>query len=167
MAIARIVKASQGKWLLKGMFFEMCPPHKREEYCSFTLKEDDHEGYVSMKKLYLQYNDPTEYQFAIEVLGNYSHWKLLSNCDWFKPYVESWRDEMEAKLTSEAVRQIALASMEEKGFQAAKWLAEKGYKEKQVGAKSKAAKAKEAKINQMVDEDLEKDAVRLGLRAIK
>jgi hypothetical protein len=70
----------------------------------YTLKSEDHQGFKSLKKLYLDEEDITEYRFANKYLDSYEHWKILLKCTWFKPLVESWREELKLKLQSRLYR---------------------------------------------------------------
>lgn len=154
-------KASQGKWLLKSLFWELCDPEKRNEFARYTIKDEPHEGYPSLRQLYIAMQDVTEYEFATTYLGGYAHWKNLCACAWFKPIVEEWREELEVKLRSQAIREIKAHSTSEKGFQAAKWLAEKGWEEKKVGGKSKAEQKKEERVTERIHSSIEEDITRL------
>jgi len=134
-------KDAQGRFLTQGLFFERCVFDELfgEEWIPpFTLKEYDHEHkgkkYKSLRQIYLSYEDPTEYQFAIDTLGSWDHWMKLQDSPWFKPFLESWRAELEVKIRSQGIRNMLVASAGEKGIQAAKWLAEGSWKEqRQVG----------------------------------
>lgn len=92
------------KLLTKSLFFETTLADKA--LVVYTLKAWDHLGYPSLERLYLDVADPTEYRFAKAHLDGWSHWKLLTSLDWFKPYVQNWRAELEVKLRSEAVAKI-------------------------------------------------------------
>jgi hypothetical protein len=72
----------------------------------YTLKDNDHAGLPSLKRLYLEECDPTEYRFATKYLGGWEHWKKLRECEWFKPYLDSWREELELRLKSDQYYRI-------------------------------------------------------------
>lgn len=81
------------------------------QHARFTLKDHDHEGYVSLYRLYMECDDPTEYLFATQHLGGWAHWERLCECDFFKPYVARWRKELELRFRANALRNIhALAN---------------------------------------------------------
>lgn len=67
--------------------------------------------------------DPTEYDFAMEFLGNWEHWEVLKNARWFQPYLDSMRAELEAKLRRDAITRYATAAGKGDAM-AAKWFAE-------------------------------------------
>lgn len=110
----------------------------------YTLKDTDHKGYDSLYRLYMEVLDPTEYRFANSYLDGWGHWKQLSVCNWFKPYIDRWREELQLKIASEALTRImAEASTDRKeSFAANKYLLEKGWQPKgadKVGRPSKEA----------------------------
>lgn len=90
---------------LKGLFYEQVGADKGTVL--YTLKDEDHLGFPSLYKKYMEAEDPTEYRFATENLDGVEHWEMLTSCSWFKPYVERWRRELELKITSEAIARIS------------------------------------------------------------
>lgn len=160
---AKRLLGDQGMPLTKAMFFETCLPERREKYCSFTLKDREHEGYASLKQYYMQYDDPTEYEFAIDVFGSYQHWKTLVECEWFTPYLSLWREEQEIRLRSKAIKQIAEHALGEKGYSASKWIAEAQWKPKAVGAPSAKDKAAKERVSASIDKEISSDLQRLSL----
>lgn len=143
-----------GARLTKGLFFEMTLADKSSVL--YTLKNQDHRGYPSLYRLYMEEMDPTEYRFAVRHLESWDHWKQLTACTWFKPHVEGWREELQLKLASEALTRIMLeASSERKeSFAANKYLLEKGWAKStgdRVGRPSKEAIKHQAR--QMVHEN--------------
>lgn len=152
-------KDEQGRFLTAGLFKETntspnyTPP--------FTLKEDDVGEYKSMRKLYLGYEDPTEYEFAMAVLGSWDHWQKLCNTGWFKPYLEVWRNELEIKLRSRAIKQVARIAKDKDS--AARWLAEGKWRENKRGRPSKDEVERQKKIAAGIESDTEEDLKRLGL----
>lgn len=155
-------KDSMGRYRTQSLFFET--NSVASETPVFTLKPQDHKGYPSMKRLYLEYMDPTEYSFAIEVLGSWEHWLRLTGCDWFQEYITAWRDELDLKLRSEGVKRMrALANDGNKD--AAKWLAEKGWNKRSgAGRPSKEEVERERKQQARIASDIHGDAARLGIK---
>lgn len=98
------LKNTSGTFRTKALFYEMTMADKSSVV--FTLKPQDHLGYPSLKKLYLEARDPTEYVFANTVLGGWEHWQKLLECDWFVPYITIWREELELLLKAEAYKSI-------------------------------------------------------------
>ncbi len=143
-----------------------------EQY--FTLSNEDREIdgkiYISVYKKYMEYFHVPgqEYDFANEVLGGWKHWcRLCANAQLYKE-IALWREEMDIKLRSTAIKSLINTSFENNaaGANAAKWLAEKGYELKR-GRPSKAEREgylkQEEKLKDVVDEDLE----RVGLTLVK
>jgi hypothetical protein len=97
-------KTPQGKHYLRGLFYEETLADKST--VSYTLKDDDYAGYPSLRRLYLETNDPTEYEFACKYLAGWKHWEMLSESAWFKPYVTRWRKELDLRLKSKALVKI-------------------------------------------------------------
>lgn len=155
---------SNGVRLMSSLFVETCgTPGASPVY---TLYDYDKDGYPSLYKKYMETADPTEYTFATAYLHDWKHWQALVNSDWFKPYVERWRQELELKLKSAALKRMLDDSLEpgRDGQAAAKFVLEKGWGEKHTkGRPSKEqvrqAADKLASEGSSVDNDME----RLGL----
>lgn len=164
-------KDTQGRFLTKSLFKETSTLEQRRKFTpEFTLKEDDISGYKSMRKLYLSYEDPTEYAFAIEVLGSWDHWQKLANSNWFKEdYLDAWRYELEIKLRSKGILTMSTLAVIDKNKDAAKWLAQGGWnvsgsaRGRPTKAEVEGEKKKAAAIKTSVSEDAE----RLGLHIVK
>jgi len=111
---------------LKGLFFETTEADKSSVV--YTLKDVDHLGYPSLYRLYMASNDVTEYSFATQHLDDWEHWKELTNCTWFKPYVKRWREERAVRDRSRnlaAMTDIADDTNNKSSFQALKYLLER------------------------------------------
>lgn len=155
---------SNGVRLLSSLFVETC--RTPEATPVYTLSDNDKPGYPSLYKLYMEVADPTEYVFATTHLHDWKHWIALSTADWFQPYVERWRSELELKIKSMALRRMIddSASGGRDGQSAAKFILEKGWAPKnEKGRPSKQdireAADRIASDGSQVDNDLE----RLGL----
>lgn len=141
----------------------------------FTIKDRDHtvDGvtYPSLKKIYMSYDHIPgfEYEFAMDVFGSWEHWDRLINESAVRKYLKDWRMELEIKLKAKAMSQLIKASRENdpKGFQAAKYLADSGYRESgKKGRPSKEEVERERKIAAGVSETLAADMERLGLSVV-
>lgn len=125
-----LFKDSKGHWRTSSLFYETSPaPHDDALY---TLKDADHKGYRSLKRLYLQMQDPTEANFADEYLGGWTHWEhMLTKNQWFLPYVEEWRKALRAKLASIGVSYMINEVVNEgkSAMQAARFLVNNGWLE--------------------------------------
>lgn len=84
---------SKNVLLQRGLFLETANTKKTAIY---TLKDYDYEGYPSLKRLFLETGDTTEYFFAKRYLDSYDHWLSISKANWFKPYITKWREELRA-----------------------------------------------------------------------
>lgn len=101
-----IFKNAQGVYFTKALFYETSVDPEKT-FVSYTLKQEDHHlGYPSLRRLYLETEDPTEYVFAQTHLGGYDHWKKFKDTEWFQEYITEWREELELRLKSKAYKAI-------------------------------------------------------------
>jgi hypothetical protein len=169
-------KGDNLNWLLKAIFLEEylygCGELRQERRDNglsrvvYTLKNEDvtKDGitYASLYRLYLGHLDPTEYDFANTHLGGWDHWQRLLECDWFQPYVERWRTELELKLKAKAFKEIReeAEAGTKNSFSANKWLIANGWAPNRRGRPSKSEiKAQAVQIAQgdhRVAEDLKR-----------
>lgn len=157
-----------GARFTKSIFYEMVMADKST--CVYTLKNEDHKGFPSLYRLYMEEEDPKEYRFANKYLQDWEHWQMLCELSWFKPLVTRWREELQLKLESEALYHIISESRagRKESFAANKYLLEKGWGIKpkdSVGRPSKEHIKREAERmftdNSRVLEDLN----RLGVNS--
>ena len=109
------LKDTQGRYKTLALFAETLDPRVAANGYEpvFTLKDHDlDDGTPSLKRLYLQAMDPSEFSFAEEVFGTYLHWQKLIECTWFQPYLEQWRKELDLKLQSEAIKKMRQQAQE-------------------------------------------------------
>jgi len=134
-------KSIMGHFITKGLFYETTLPDTRSA-CLFTLKDQDHEGYVSLYRLYMEANDPTEYQFAVSHLDGWEHWEAITACSWFKPYLARWRKELELRMKSKALSRIMseAKTTSKESFAANKYLLEKGWEPKNTHGRGRPSK---------------------------
>jgi len=153
---------SQGRPLTQSLFLEVGYETDKAVY---TLKDDDHfyEGhtYPSLKKLYLAMEDVVEYDFAKEHLLNWAHWQRLNNNKLLAKHFEEWREELELAIRSQAIKDIIDMTADQGSFQAAKWLADRGWDKKAVGRPSKKEKVREERMQARIDDEFNADVVRL------
>ena len=134
-----------------------------------TLKELDWEWkgrlLPSLKKMYLDLADPTEYSVAIEVFGSWTHWNRILENKLIRTEIHKWREELEIKLRAEGIKALRATAKEEgsKGTAAAKFLADRGWDKRKAGAPSKEETVRERKVQAAVHNDLEEDAERIGM----
>jgi hypothetical protein len=153
-------KDSMGRWRTESLFVET--NRVEDKWPSFYCLNPDKETELlpSLKRLYLEASDPTEYNFATSYLGGWQHWQALSKGWFFKEYIKEWREELEVKLRAEGIK--AQRGLAKKGNpNAAKWLAEKGWDKRKAGAPSKEERVREMKMGAKVAEHLDEDYERV------
>jgi len=153
---------------LKGLFFETTGADKGTVL--YTLKDVDHEGYPSLYRLYMELDDPTEWEVAQQLMDGWEHWEMLTNCTWFKPTVERWRKELQLRMMSKALVRIKSEAKtgSRESFGANKYLLEKGWVPKETtghgrGRPTKDEIRKAADELARADNQLTEDYKRLGL----
>lgn len=97
---------------------------------TFTVKNYDHDGLISMERVYLEhYRDPTEYSFVEDVFeGDLKHWEAMKNAQFVKRYYIKWKHKAEAMLLSDAMTRIVETAFDQSNrnsFQALKYLVER------------------------------------------
>lgn len=153
---------SMGRPLTQSLFLEI----GYSDYAVYTLKEQDYEYrgkvYPSLKRLYLEEEDPTEYAFAEKHLLGWQHWKRLCENKQIMKHIEEWREELELKIRSQAIRDMQnLCASESGNYSAAKFLADRGWEKRAAGRPSKAEKEKHLRIEEKIKEEFSADIKRL------
>lgn len=153
-----------GRPLTQSLFLEM----GYSEYAVYTLKEYDYpykgKHYPSLKKLFLAEEDPTEYSFATKHLLGWNHWKRLCENKQLAKHFEEWREELELKIRSQAVRDMMnLCASESGNFSAAKFLADRGWDKRAAGRPSKKEREQHLRIEERLSAEFEDDLKRLGV----
>ena len=156
-------KDDLGRPLTQGLFLEV---NYDEKYAVYTLKDDDHEykgtTYPSLKKLYLKEEDPTEYLFASKHLLGWDQWQRICENRILKKHITEWRNELEMKLRALAIRRmIDMADSENGNFQAAKFLADRGWDKRAAGRPSKAEIEKHMALEELNHNEFNADIKRL------
>lgn len=152
----------RGRPLTQGLFLEV---GYKEETAIYTLKDWDWEYngkvYKSLKQLYLAMEDPLEYHFATTYFLSWDHWLRIANNKIIKAHVDKWRMELELKLASASIRGIIDQSGDERGFQAAKYVAERAWNKKPVGRPRKDLEAEQEQIDASLNDVFADDLKRL------
>lgn len=103
-------RASNGLYYTKQLFWEMADPSADRPYVLYSLKDEDHEVdgvvYPSIKRLYVEFEDETEYEFAKRYFQNYSQFKKLLDATWFRIVIEDAREELKLKLAARALTTV-------------------------------------------------------------
>lgn len=139
---------STGRRLTVGLFQELSD----NPAAPFSLAD--------WRRVYVECADPTDYAACQRLLGSWDHWQLLLECKGFMEHLQRWRDEVDAKLRSEAIAELKHQSKGAKGTMAAKWLAERG-----AVPMKRGRPRKEEQPTAEVDR-AKKDAERLGLSVV-
>lgn len=157
------LKDTMGRPLTQSLFLEM---GYNVPYAVYTLNDEDKEYqeriYPSLKRLFLECEDPTEYVFAKTHLLGWGHWQRLNENKMLRPYFDEWRVELEVALRSDAIRSIMdLTVQDTANFQAAKWLADGNWNKRGAGRPSKAEVERETRIRTRIGEELDFDIDRM------
>lgn len=164
----RVLKDKMKRYRTRSLFKEFWGRTKNQDWPPiFTLKgEEDKDGLIAIKRIYMEIGDPTEYKFAKAVFHDHTHWRHLCKQAWFMEFVKEWRLELKAKIRSSAVE--SLLALKEGNLQAIKVLASEDYaynsylddhdlSKRRVGRPNKPA------APDIDDEVFESDAARMGL----
>lgn len=131
-------KDERGRFIVQGLFLE---DRYNTDLAVFTLDGEDKEYkgevYPSLKALYLDHGDPNEYSFARKYLYDWQHWQRLCKNAVVGRHIDVWREELELMLKSEGISSLIDLGLNEGSYQAAKYLAECGWKKDKVGRPSK------------------------------
>jgi 5-methylcytosine-specific restriction endonuclease McrA len=166
-----VLKDKMGRFRTRSLFKETWKKNPNlDSPPLFTLKgEDDVDGLISLKRIYLDVADPTEYRFAVGLFRDPRHWRHLCSLDWFSPFRQLWQQELKAKLRSTAVD--SLIRMSEDNLAAIKAIATEDYiytsyldlddspTKKKVGRPTK-----DKFDNSPSEETIADDAARIGLK---
>lgn len=163
MSFATKFRNEQNVRFLKAIFFEQTLPENRQNVL-YTLKEEDHEGYASFYRLYLEIADITEYNVATTLVDGVEHWEMLCDCDWFKSHLAKMRRALQLKLKSEAVAALRTdaVSGSKTSHSALKFLVQSGYdsaapERRRAGRPSKEEIARAAQEASVRKEDVNED----------
>jgi hypothetical protein len=133
-------KDEHGRYIVQGLFLE---DRYNPDMAVFTFDGEDKEYkgkmFLSLKRLYLEHGDPMEYSFARKYLYDWNHWQRLTKNKVVRTHVDEWRKELELSLVSEGVAALIDLALNEKSYQAAKYLADRGWDKNTVGRPSKDA----------------------------
>lgn len=164
----KLLKDSGNRYRTQSLFIEFANP----KYITlFTLDREDKDGAVSLYRKYMEIADPTEYQVALQLLGDWRHWEVLTNCSWFKPIIEDWRRELEARRKSIMVSQMenlaATSKQDAVRAQALRWLEANTTKKPKKTERGRPSKDDiEHRLKQELKslEEFDDDAKRLGIQ---
>lgn len=101
-----------------------------EPIYTIDMQDKDYKGviYPSLYRLYMEMSDVTEYTFSNTYFESYQHWTMACEKEILKDRVKAWREELELKIRSEALKEILEQLKSEdpkKRLEAAKYLHDK------------------------------------------
>lgn len=150
----------KGRFRTVSLFLET----SYDQSAVFSLKEHDYiyEGklYPSAKRIYLQMEDVTEYDFANHVFISWKHWLRITENKQLLSHISEWRSELEYKLRSKAVQQM-IDQADKGSFQAAKWIANREWDVRGAGRPNKAEIEREKVFQSKVADEYSGDVLRL------
>jgi hypothetical protein len=152
---------TSGRPITQSMFLEV----GYSDAAIYTLKDQDHvykdREYPSLKRLYLEEEDPAEYNFVTKYLLNWRQWQRLYDNKLLRPHIDEWREELELKLRSRATQEM-IKKADKGNVQASKWLADRGWAMRGAGRPSKEEVQNEKRFQARVDKDYTADIIRLN-----
>lgn len=154
-------KDSMGRYLTQSLFLEN---GYNTELAVYTLTDEDKEYkgtiYPSLRRLYLECMDPTEYAFANKYLWGWEHWQKICNNKLMSEFIDSWRAELEVKIRSAGVKAIMVGALG--NFSAARWIADGKWNTQKRGRPSKEELERERKIRERAVEGAADDSDRIS-----
>lgn len=159
-------KNKSGKFYTLGLFLELGVWDSGDGTAIYTTKDEDHElngkTYISFKRKYLELADPTEYLVATELLGGWKHLQALYKSPECRKFLSECREELEVKLRSKAIRNIAADALSESksAISSAKWMADKGWEPQEKKPVGRPKKEKEEEL--VIDPEVEDAIARMG-----
>lgn len=139
----------------RALFKETCLP-KDEPVASLGRTTG---GLLPIRDLFVSYvaGDPTEYDFAMEVFGDFAHWKMIANTPWMEPYLEEWRETADVKRKRDAFKAVLEeAETGRSKFSAAKYLIEEPWKDKRNKEVKERSKRTSDRANSEFKDDIER-----------
>jgi hypothetical protein len=150
--------------LTQGLFLET----QYGPFAYYTLKDEDYEKdgvlYKSLKKLYLDIRDPIEYEFARTYLLGWDHWRRICANKQLKKEVDKWRYELELLIRSEAIAMIQDLAERDSSFQAAKFLADRGWEKNGRGRPRKEDIEHNTRLAQIINGEYDDDLDRVNTK---
>jgi len=141
--------------LTKSLFVEVCPPDATP---IMTLRRATNKDLVVLRDIFIPMvaEDPTEYEFAEYVFGDYAFWDNLSKATWIQPHLEEWRMVADVRRKSEAFGTL-VRDARGKGPSApssAKYVIEEKWKDKRKKAVRESSKKTSDTAAQGYSEDV-------------
>lgn len=150
---------TMGRYKTQSLFLETA----YDPEAMFTYDEVDKEykgkTYYSLKRLYLEMEDVTEYDFVTRYLAGWNHWQKMLGNTRIRELIEECRNELELKLTSRYLKHIRELGANG-NYNAAKYIANKEYGSGK-GRPSKLEKESALKKAMNIDNDTREEGARI------
>lgn len=157
---------SKGAARTQSLFVETSYETKGE-FAQYTLKSRDcvYRGkkYPSIKRLFLEMEDPTEYNFAYEYFLDWDHWQQIKKNNLIAKFMEGWQEELEIRLRAQGVKAMFDMALDDAkpNFQATQFLAKGGWTDRPAGRPSKEMVKKETRIQAKIMGEFSDDLKRM------
>lgn len=158
------LKDSMSRYITQGLFLEI---NYDASTAIYTLKDHDYEYqgkvFPSLRRLFLEMEDPTGYYFSQKYLWGWEHWnKILENKMLFS-YIEPWFDELEVRLRAKGINAAIKLGLD--NLSAARWLADGKWNSQMKGRVNKPDKTRERQIREAAAKEAAEDRQRVvGIR---
>lgn len=123
-----------------------------KEDCLYTLSDKDRGTIPSLRRLYMEMEDLTEYQFATTYFESWDHWRMLIDSKWFLKHLLKWRTELELKIKAKALAYL-VGEAKKGSFAANKFIATKGWIQKETEPSRRGRPSKD-EIDRLAQEEL-------------
>jgi hypothetical protein len=159
--------------LTRALFLEVnvTTPEQVKYTLSRFDKTLDGRTIPSLYRLYVEMADITEYEFALKYFEGWDHWQGIANSWYLKDLVAKWREEVEVKIQTEALKAIQAEAMADTkySYAANRYLADKGWKQEAKTSRRGAGRPSKAQIQEEATRlaseahDVNADMKRLGI----
>lgn len=157
-------RSSSGVLYTKTLFFETSGADKSSVL--YSLKNEDHTykgiTYPSLRRLYLEMGDETEYLFGEEYFLNYPHLQKLLKLPWFLSEIEGWRQELRLRNTALGLKGI-VEKAQKGDLKAQQFLVSRSWEKSSPGAGRPSKKSVQQEAMKIVRErsDFDEDFDRI------
>lgn len=120
-----------------------------------------------LKQQFLEKEDPTEYFFAVDVIGSWDEWKKLRSSRLIRTEIEKWRDELEVRLRAKSFLRLLeeAKSKSRNAYDANKMIVREGWKLPETSAGKGRPSKEEVKRELEKQARLEKEILENAKRA--
>jgi hypothetical protein len=145
-----VFKDSINRWVTTGLFKETAGQNK--EFVCMTLQE--------ARDKFMECGDILGIDFADQHLGGFQHWKNINASPVLQPIIADWVEELEVRIRSKQIKRIDTLAAEGQ-FQAAKFLADRGWEKRAAGKPSKEEVQRETKVQAKMKDSFSADIARI------